>query len=94
MADINPTMNLEAHYSTSSKVKRTPRVAVSAPGALPSKPLFSDSEANKKFQQINNDIYLSAKKEEKSNFLTFLKYVGIAGILALGIKWIINHFKK
>jgi hypothetical protein len=86
--------NLESHYSTQAKAQRPLNPVAKPPEVLPTGYAFSDSEANKKFNAINQDIYTKTKKAEKKDITTFAKVfgAGVASVLAyLGIK---SFFKK
>lgn len=86
--------NLESHYSTQVKAQRPLNPVAKPPESLPSGYGFSDSEANKKFSAINQDIYEKTKKAEKKDITTFVKVLGagVGSVLAyLGIK---SFFKK
>lgn len=79
---------LDSHYSTVSKVT-PPKYQVVAPlKNLPSKRLFDNEAANKKFSNLNNDIYADSKKEKKRSLKTFIKWFGAFVLLVLGIRLI------
>ena len=91
---------IEAHYSTETKVK-PPKLIAEAPGTIPKHQVFSDIEATKKFQTINNDIYEGTKKEKKKknefNKSLYLKIMGGVALLAAviaGIGKIRKFFRK
>ena len=99
MSEINNNY-LEAHYSTETKVKRPKLVAAEAPASLPKQVLFSNQDADKRMQQINNDIYEGAKKEKTKNDFDKKLYFKIFGGITLltagiaGIYKIRNFFRK
>ena len=69
----NCSMNLNAHYSTSSKVQRPLRNVASMPTNLPQTHLFNDIDANKKLHAINQDIYNGTKREKRRSDNVFWK---------------------
>ena len=100
MPEINfKSQNLDAHYSTTSKVtKPETRVVVEGPPYVENKAVFSDKEANKKIRELDRDVYQQSKKEKNSEKRKFWSiFLGsIAAILCiLGITKGIKHiFKK
>ena len=79
----NEAYNLEAHTSSNMKVKR-PKVTPNDLALIQSgKKPFSDSEATKKIQSINTDIYEGAKQEKEKHEFNFKRYFTIFGIIAL-----------
>ena len=72
MDGIQQTQNLEAHYSTSTKVEKPKRVVVEGPDNIPQYHTYTDKEANAKLTAINNDVYESyqqtPKKKSKKKF--------------------------
>ena len=89
MSEINNTQNLNAHYSNNSKVVRPKKVVVEAPNSIPENHLFNDISANKKMENICNDIYVETKKEVNRPENNFIKYFagGTAAILGfLGLR--------
>lgn len=94
MTEISKNINIDAHYSTSEKVKKPSYTVASAPNTLPSRHLFNDKDANNRFKMLSQDIYNDSKKEEKRHATNFIKIfgAGIIGVLAfLGLKKV---FKK
>lgn len=85
-AQISGDTNIEAHYSDNMKVTK-PKVTIGdGPKVLPKYQLLSPAETNKKFQQINTDIYEGYNKEKKDhgfNFSTFFKIFGGISIVAI-----------
>ena len=88
MDDISSN-NLNAHYTNKAKVElSTPKVAC-PPKTLPRYHTFNDTDANKKFETVNKDIYERKKSEsDKSAKRFWTAYLAIvAAILAvIGIK--------
>ena len=73
MNEIYQTQNLNAHYTTTPKVQKSKRVVVEGPENIPDrKHLYSDIEANKKLEAINNDIYVAVQREPKPSRKKFL----------------------
>ena len=84
---------LEAHSSNDMKVKR-PKVSPNdLKFLLPDKKPFSDTEATKRIQTINTDIYEGAKKEKEKHEFNLKRYFTIFGILAL-FTAAIGYFRK
>lgn len=74
---INPQININAHYTNEPKVKRTQRQVASAPGILPTHHIYSDREANERLSALNQDVYDSVKSvpvknNKKKNFFGLL----------------------
>lgn len=77
---------------------------VDAPGFLPKKYLYSDYEAQKRYNQLQMDIYESqkhVKAPDKRKFPAVLKIILGAGAIALGVifrkdiwKFVTNIFKR
>ena len=65
MNEISQTQNLNAHYTTEPKVKRQEHVVVTGPETIPTRHVYSDREANKKLEKLNNDIYIAVQNEPK-----------------------------
>lgn len=89
MPEISNFQNLNAYYSTETKIPRPENVVVNAPNNLPTAHLFNDKDANKRLESINKDIYVSYKEEEKRETKNFIKFFAgfVIGILTLlGIK--------
>ena len=76
-------LNLEAHTTTSMKVKRPKVTPNDLAITLPTKKPFSDKEATKRMQAINTDIYESATKEKEKHEFNLKRYFTIFGIMAL-----------
>lgn len=72
MEGITQTQNLEAHYSTSSKVEKPKRVVVEGPKTIPTNHIYTDKEANERLAAINNDVYESVQNTPKKNKKKFL----------------------
>lgn len=72
MDEISQTQNLNAHYTTVSKVKIPQHVVVEGPNNIPKRYVYTDKEANQKLTVLNNDVYESVSrvpKKEKKKFL-------------------------
>jgi len=74
---------IEAHTTTNMKLGRPKVEPNDLNFVIPDKKVFSDSEATKKMQSINTDIYVDAKKEKEKHEFNFKRYFTIFGILAL-----------
>ncbi|MCQ2743786.1 MAG: hypothetical protein MJ230_03190 [bacterium] len=73
MNEINQAQNLNAYYTTTPKVEKRPPAVIQGPENIPTKYVYSDIEANKKLEALNNDIYVAVKKEPKPK----KKFLGI-----------------
>ncbi len=83
---------------------RTPVGILAVPGKLPKKIIYSGTEAQRQYNQMQYDLYIgekTAKKKEKHKFPTVLKILlGASGITSIIIfrkdicKIIKNFFKK
>lgn len=97
---ISENYQIDAHYSSNMKVKRPQVTEAFAPTSALNSGMFSDKDATKRFNQINNDIYEGANKEKKNhgfNRKLFLKiFIGIVlavtGVSCYGK--IRNFFRK
>lgn len=101
MAEVQQnSFNIDAHYSTETKVKRPKITAAEAPGVLPAVHVFSDKDASKKMKSINTDIYEGAKKEKSKNEFNKSLYFKIFGGVTLltagiaGVHKIRKFFRK
>ena len=96
MTSIYNNNNLEAHYSTNSKVQRPKITIANAPSSLPNKKMpYYDKDANKRMQAINDEIYKdyeSEKQRKSSSAITFISTIALAILTVLGIKKL--FFKK
>jgi len=72
MNQISQTQNLNAHYTTEAKVKPMERIVVTGPETIPVRHVYSDREANKKLEKLNNDIYIAVQNEPKPSRKKFL----------------------
>ena len=68
MSENITNQNLESHYSTQVKAQRPLNPVAKPPESLPTGYGFSDSEANKKFIAINQDIYEKTTEAEECFF--------------------------
>ena len=95
-----PNNILEGHYSTQAKVKRPKTAVAQAPAVLPKHKLFSEKEAEKRINSINNDIYTGTldekKKKDFNRSLYFKIFGGVAAATAgiAGINKIKGFFKS
>ena len=73
MEEIKSTQNLNAHYTTSSKVEKPQRVVVKGPDNIPKYHLYTDKEANERLYALETDVYeaiqKTPKKKNKNKFL-------------------------
>ena len=93
----NSSINLDAHYTTQTKVKPNKALIVSAPETMPKMHLFDDRDANIRLNAINQDVYQKTNKEKRNKEAKPIKAIAIisAGILGLlGIKHLIKILKK
>ena len=64
MNDISKTQNLEAHYTTSTKIVKPKHVVVEGPDNIPKYKIYTDREANKKLAELDKEIYESVKSKK------------------------------
>lgn len=67
MEGISQIQDIEAHYSTVSKVDKPKRVVVEGPNNIPVRHVYTDKEANARLAAINNDVYVSVQNTPKKN---------------------------
>lgn len=73
MNEIPKAQNLEAHYSTSTKVAKPEHVVAEGPDSIPKYHIYTDNEANQKLKTLNNDVYEAVQKTpEKKKRKKFL----------------------
>lgn len=72
MNEIPKTQNLEAHYSTTTKVTKPEHVVVEGPENIPKYHTYTDNEANQKLKVLNNDVYEAVQKTPKKKRKKFL----------------------
>ena len=65
MSEISESQNLNAHYTTNSKIVRPAHVVVSGPENIPHVHLYNDADANNRLNAINQDIFEDSKKVPK-----------------------------
>ena len=65
MSEISESQNLNAHYTTNSKIVRPAHVVVSGPENIPHAHLYNDADANNRLNAINQDIFEDSKKVPK-----------------------------
>ena len=84
-------VNVNQQYNIKSEPSK--RVIVEGPQTLPRVHVFTDADANKKFEIINQELGIKTKKEKNKAFSNFCKVFGgivLAIIAALGIKRILK----
>jgi len=89
MNEVNNKQNLNAHYSSETKVKRPVRIATTVQKDLYNKKLFDDKAANQRIVNINNDIYVKThqeKRRERTNFAKWFAGFVLAIVGFIGIK--------
>ena len=90
MTEINSNLNnLNAHYSSQTKIELPKNVVVTGPESLPGQHVYNDIDAKKRMRAINDDIYQSsktAKNKENKKFLKVFCGIVLAILAALGIK--------
>ena len=97
---INENYQVDAHYSSNMKIQRPSVVEALPPTNALNSGMFSDKDATKRFNSLNNDIYEGTNKEKKNHVFNrkrFIKiFIGVllavAGIFCFGK--IRNFFKK
>lgn len=105
MSEIQTTntpikFNLDAHYTTNTKLERPKPSIAQAPATIPKMHLFSDNDANKRMKNINNDIYIGTNKEKSKNefnkslFLKIFAVIGIAVTSVACFSKLKNFFRK
>lgn len=72
MNEINQTENLNAHYSTSTKIVKPKHIVVEGPNNVPQHHIYTDREANIKLEELNNDVYEAVKRTPKKSDKKFL----------------------
>lgn len=87
------SINLNAHYTSNSKVDSLALNIANPPADIPTRHVFNDAEANKRLKLLNEDIYQSQKKEKKRDVLTFIKWFSAFVIAILTFKGIKHFFK-
>jgi len=81
--------NLNAHYSSQTKVERIENPVATAPQNIPSYHVFDDIDANNRIDIINKDIYEGTNGEKGKPAKKFWgKYLGFVAILLgfIGLK--------
>ena len=94
LTDYAPQTDEEPIVLTNNlKAEPSKRVIVEGPQTLPRTHLFSDADANKRFEAINKELNIKNKKEKNKAFTNFWKvFGGIVLVLlgALGLKKILK----
>ena len=90
MTEINSNLNnLNAHYSSQTKIEIPKHVVASGPNSLPGQHVYNDIDAKRRMRAINDDIYKTSKiqkNKESRKFLKVFSAIVLAIIAALGIK--------
>lgn len=94
MADKISNINLDAHYTSNTKVERPARVVVSAPDTIPSSSLNVRKETDIRYNKANRDVYEGIKTEERKKAGKFWKGFACVVLAILGIKGIQKIFRK
>ena len=84
-------INVNQQYNIKSEPSK--RVIVEGPQTLPRVHVFTDVDANKKFEVINQELGVKTKKEKNREFKNFCKIFGtivLTIIAALGLKRILK----
>jgi hypothetical protein len=99
VVQVDNPANQHMHNGDTPVVK-----TIDAPGFLPKRYLYSDYEAQKRFNALQTDIYETqkhTKAPDRRKFPTVLKIIIAAGTLALGVifrkdlvKFVRGLFKK
>jgi hypothetical protein len=99
VVQVDNPANKHMHNGDTPVVK-----TIDAPGFLPKRYLYSDYEAQKRFNALQTDIYETqkhTKAPDRRKFPTVLKIIIAAGTLALGVifrkdlaKFVKGLFKK
>ena len=74
MSETVNSFNTEAYYTNDVKVSRTNKTAVDGPASVPANHYFSDTDANKRFQSLSNDIYEGTKSKFKKKVFNIAKF--------------------
>ena len=86
-------ININPHYSNNLKAEPSKNVIVEGPQVLPKIYVFTDEDANKRFETINKELGIKTKKDKNKAFTNFWKVFGgvtLAIFAALGIKKILK----
>jgi len=74
----NTAQNLNAHYTSNSKVQKPKRMVTKGPANVPENYTFNDDIANLKIKIMNEDIYKKTKAEKsKADKNIFKIFIGI-----------------
>lgn len=85
-------INTNQHYTNKTTVEPT-RVVVNGPQTIPRVHVFTDADANKRFEMINQELGIKNKKEKNKAARDFIKVFGgivLAILAALGLKKILK----
>ena len=92
-----PEINIDAHYTDNMKLNKPVITPVDVShNFINNTRVFDNANADKKMQQLNNDIYNGARKERKEhgfNKKLFLEIFGGISIITI-LAAIIHRFKK
>jgi len=95
MTQITNNQNLNAHYTTETKVKRPSKTVANAPSNLPNNKMpYYDREATKRMQNINESIYRDCQAEKKQKTSGAVKFVSATALTILGALGIKKLFFK
>ena len=95
MAQITNNQNLNAHYTTETKVKRPSKTVANAPSSLPNNKMpYYDKDATKRMQNINESIYRDCQAEKKQKTSGAVKFVSATALTILGALGIKKLFFK
>lgn len=67
MNKIDTKENINAHYTTETKIIKPEHIVVQGPNNIPKQDLFTDQKANVRLQAIEQDIFDSTKRVKKNN---------------------------
>ena len=85
--------NVNVNQQYNIKTEPSKRVIVEGPQTLPRVHVFTDIDANKRFETINQELGIKTKKEKNKAFTNFWKVFGgivLAVLAALGVKKILK----
>lgn len=92
MSQIN-SININQNYCNNLKTEPSKRVIVEGPQTLPRTHVFTDADANKRFEVINKELGVKNKKEKNKAVTNFCKVFGglvLVILAALGLKRILK----
>lgn len=86
--------NIDAHYTNNPKVEKQKHIVTNVPEKLPTVHLYNDYDAKKRFEKINQDVYISSEKEKEKPSREFMKICAISLVAGLGILGLKKFFTK